>query len=226
MKQIENRMVNISAKASVFYGLHLKKEALEKIENLNGKYDNRIKYLQSSFFETNKNVINEKKENNELLQEGYYEETQLHLLNELNNISNSIENHIVTQSDVLLSSKNSNFLATTIDFNSNKSKILICSTVFLIIRIHNINEINPEYLKYILNTQKYQQQLKSEASGIGNQQVLTKQIVKSLQLPLPSIDVQEKIIDVLKGREMSKELTMSIENLIDAKIESQLFQII
>ncbi len=222
--QVNERMVNISAKGSVFFGLHLQKNAIERLENISEMYKKSIKYLQTSFLENDEGDFDYRDKENDLLNE---DKLRLHsdILSELKNISGSIENHIVTSSDVLLSSKSSNFIASTIDLkNKITSDIFICSTMYLIIRIHNIDELKPEFLKYILNTKKYQNILQQRASGMGLQKVLTKKIIQSIQIPLPSIEVQEKAIHIFKERAKSRKLVYDIEDLIDMKLEAQLFQ--
>lgn len=64
--------------------------------------------------------------------------------------------------------------------------------------ISNFNDVvMPDYLYYLLNSNSVQQKMKQRASFGGVVQNLNADIVKSLELNIPSLEVQKHIVSIL-----------------------------
>ena len=85
--------------------------------------------------------------------------------------------------------------------------------------ISNFNEyVNSDYLFYLLNSSQLQKMMKQKASNGGAVSNLNADIVKSLELVLPSIQKQEEIVTIL---DRFDKLCNNISEGLPAEIEAR-----
>lgn len=101
--------------------------------------------------------------------------------------------HYLVDGDILLSAKGS-FVA--IVFNKSIGKAVATSSI-MILRPKN-NSISPEYVVTYLNSAVGQSSLKQISSG-AYIKTLTKSELENLEIPIPSLDIQEIIVKLSKN---------------------------
>lgn len=79
------------------------------------------------------------------------------------------------------------------------------------------NIINSKYLKYVLESQNLQEQIRKNANGAAQKGIYLKQVEK-LKIPVPSLEVQEKIVRIL---DKFDKLTNDISEGLPAEIEAR-----
>lgn len=100
----------------------------------------------------------------------------------------------------------------------NEGKQFIASEAFLIFDLFN-DQIDKEYLVWILNSKKIQHQLKSIALGNNRLLFLNIDIVKNITIPLIPLEKQKSIMQLYKLHE--KEIDLSEKILAKKKIWMQ-----
>jgi type I restriction enzyme M protein len=92
---------------------------------------------------------------------------------------------------------------------------------WLLIRINDENQIDPNFLYQILGTEIVKKQYERLATG-GVVKNLNSSLVKSVKIPLPPLDVQEQIVAEIEAEQKvvnaNKELMEKMEKKIEAKI--------
>ncbi|UJH90564.1 restriction endonuclease subunit S [Antarcticibacterium sp. 1MA-6-2] len=111
-----------------------------------------------------------------------------------------VEKHYLHKGDVLVASKGNDFFAVV--YNEEYSPA-VASSIFLVIRNLDIHRVVPEYLSWYINHPKTQHFFKSVSKGTSLP-TINKNYLASLEIPLPSIEKQKKIVlfDNLKVRRM------------------------
>ena len=85
--------------------------------------------------------------------------------------------------------------------------------------ISDFNEfVNSDYLFYLLNSSQLQKMMKQKASNGGAVSNLNADIVKSLELVLPSKQIQERVISIL---DRFDQLSNDISEGLPAEIEAR-----
>mgnify|MGYP000867997747 FL=1 len=115
------------------------------------------------------------------------------------NYSDKVKKHLLFPGDVLFAAKGSNNFATT--YLSNYPAA-VASSSFFVIQLFDKN-ILPEFLTWMLNSPPAQEYFKSKAKGSAIPSV-TKTALEELVVPIPTIEIQQKIlyIDQLRKKEM------------------------
>ena len=126
--------------------------------------------------------------------------------------------HYLHQGDVLVASKGNDFFAVV--YNEEYFPA-VASSIFLVIRNLDTHKVLPEYLSWFINHPKTQHYFKSVSKGTSLP-TINKDHLASLEIPLPSVEKQKKIVlfDNLKSRR--KKLITQICDLKEKLIDQQL----
>jgi len=128
-----------------------------------------------------------------------------------------LEKHLLKEGDLLFAAKGLNNFAVVYHTRIGKA---VASSSFIVIRIDidYLNSIQPDYLAWFITHHNqiklmHQQQLGTTIPSISMKQL------GELEIDIPSIDVQNKIVAVQRMREKEKELTTQIEKYKDRQIK-------
>ncbi|MHC1708565.1 MAG: restriction endonuclease subunit S [Bacteroidales bacterium] len=131
------------------------------------------------------------------------------------------EKHLLRQGDVLFSAKGTkNFAA----WYKGDNPAAVASTSFFVIRLHEeySTKILPPYLVWFLNHPEILKYLK--ANAIGTSMVsISKGVLENLEIPIPSLDYQQILVNITQLRLKEKELMDRIEALKDKQIQQLTF---
>ena len=133
-----------------------------------------------------------------------------------------VEKHYLRKGDVLVASKGNDFFAVV--YNEEYSPA-VASSIFLVVRNTDPHEVLPEYLSWFINHPKTQHFFKKVSKGTSLP-TINKHHLASLEIPLPSVEKQEKIVlfDNLKSKR--KRLITQLNDLKERLIDQQLLNTI
>lgn len=103
------------------------------------------------------------------------------------------EADLLKKGDILFKAKSFNHVAAL--FDGNSSGDTIATAHFFIIRPSS-NQIMPQYLAWYLNQAEAQKYFSSNAAGT-TLPIITKKILNELDIVIPSIEEQQKIVDFI-----------------------------
>ena len=126
---------------------------------------------------------------------------------------------ILNNNDILFSAKGNRNFAFLYKEQYGEST---ASSTFFIIRI-TINSILPEYLSWYLNQKPVQNYIKSQSVGTYIPSI-NKVKLSELEIPVPTIELQKKIIRIDSFRRKEKDLLNIISNKKDFLIENILYK--
>ena len=131
-------------------------------------------------------------------------------------LNNKLEKHLLKDEDVLFAAKGLNNFAIVYYNHIGKA---VASSSFIVIKIPEENKhiILPDYLAWFLTHHK-QIKLIHKQLGTTIPSISMKQL-SELEIDIPSIEVQKRIVSVHQLREKEKELTTRIEEYKDKKIQ-------
>ncbi len=122
----------------------------------------------------------------------------------------SIDNHVLSPEDIGLSNKGLNIKSLIFDQNNLFSPTILSSSFFMI-RVFN-KQINPYYLLWYLQQDQTIENLKQLMKG-GAVPSLSKKDLGQLEIPIISMEDQNKIVTLQKQLEMeSEKLNKIIQN--------------
>ena len=124
----------------------------------------------------------------------------------------SIQKHLLQKGDLLFAAKGTKNFAAIYDF----SETCVASTSFFVIRLQT-NDIIPEFLAWHLNQPNTQAALKAQAIGTAIVSI-SKAVLENIEIPIPNIYTQHKILKINQLRHHEKLLHQQIEQLKDKKI--------
>ena len=124
------------------------------------------------------------------------------------------EKHLLKEGDVLFAAKGTKNFAAVFENHNEPS---VASTSFFVIRPTD-NNLLPKYLAWVLNSQKTQTLLKSQAIGTSIPSI-SKQVLENLELTVPIIDIQKAILQISRLRRQEKILQQQIEILRERQIQ-------
>lgn len=131
-------------------------------------------------------------------------------------------NHILNYGDLLFAAKgNKNFSAI---FKECEYEC-VASSSFLVIRITKKDIVIPEYLNWYLNLPRTIEQLSINAVGTSIPSI-TKAMLEEVELRLPSIEVQKKVVEIAGLQKQEQRLLASIATRRQILIDNKLKQII
>lgn len=113
------------------------------------------------------------------------------VLNHEINMESRLEKHILQEGDLLIMAKGNN---NRVCFYSNDIGQSVASSTFFVIRLKS-KKITPEYLQWYLNTSKMQGMLSSLSKGTHILS-LSKKSLSTIEIEIPSIEMQQNIISV------------------------------
>jgi len=133
------------------------------------------------------------------------------------NIDGISDKHLLIPGDILFSAKGTkNFAAIYEEHNPQA----VASTSFFVIRPTD-KDVLPEYLAWFLNSLSIQTLLKGQAIGTSIASI-SKVVLESLEITVPSIEVQKVILKIAKLRNKEKVLKKKIETLREKQIQQQI----
>jgi len=133
---------------------------------------------------------------------------------------NSIRNEqIINKNDIVFRCRGNNNFASIIDCEIEN---IIADTHFLIIRIKS-NIISPEYLAWYLNQKPAQMYFLKNAQGTVIP-LITAKILGSLEVTIPDLQTQNKIVELSKISIKEQELAQTIQRKRKLLIENLLIK--
>lgn len=129
------------------------------------------------------------------------------------------EKHKLQHGDVLFAAKGSkNFAA----LYEGQNPPAVASTSFFVIRLSR-SGIMPEFLTWYLNSPTVQSTLKAQARGTSIPSI-SKQVLESLEIPIPDLETQRKILHIEFLRDEESKIRNRIEALREKSIQYQINQ--
>lgn len=132
-------------------------------------------------------------------------------------LTNKIEKHLLTEGDLLFAAKGLNNFAVVYHTGIGKA---VASSSFIVLKIKEENRktIHPDYLAWFITHHKqiklmHQQQLGTTIPSISMKQL------GELEIDIPTIEVQNKIVSLHRLREKEKELALQIQEWKDKQIQ-------
>jgi hypothetical protein len=125
------------------------------------------------------------------------------------------ERYLVGDGDVLLSSRGGAHVGLAL---SGVPANTLASSNFFILRVSR-NDVLPQYLGWYLNQPAAQEYLRTRSQGT-NTALVTKADIAELEVPVPSIDVQDRIVRVANLRRAEQELLQRLESRRDLMIQT------
>jgi restriction endonuclease S subunit len=168
---------------------------LSSIANINsGVYSSTISkgevfYIQARDFDENRQLVNN------LTPVLSYEE--------------NFEKHFLQSGDILIVAKGASFLTAVFDGSYSPA---VASTVFLVIRINNKQSVDPQFVSWYLNQSSTQSYLLSLSRGTSIPSI-NKKMLMEIDVPVPTIEKQKLIIELMQLQQKDKILKRRIEEL-------------
>ncbi|SFN34515.1 Type I restriction modification DNA specificity domain-containing protein [Chitinophaga sp. YR627] len=122
--------------------------------------------------------------------------------------------------DLLLATKGTDHFAALYDGQYTPA---IASSVFTILRIKDTNIISPFYLQWYLNHPATTKILIAASKGTS-MPLITRDVIERLELPVPSLQKQESIVQVNLLQQQAMQLRLQINNLNETIFHQQLLQ--
>ncbi len=127
--------------------------------------------------------------------------------------------HFLEKGDLLFIAKGMHNFAAHVDKQLART---VAAANFLVIRV-NIENVLPEYLAWCINQGPAQAFLKENAKGSYIPSI-SKRVLSELQIPLPSLELQQKIIRTQQLMNLENELIAQIQNRRKIMIEALLLK--
>jgi restriction endonuclease S subunit len=135
-------------------------------------------------------------------------------------INGKLEKHLLQDDDLLFAAKGLNNFAVVYHQSMGKA---VASSSFLIIRIHDgvRRLIHPDYLAWFISHDKRIRLLHQQQLGTTIPSINMKQLAE-LEIDIPSLSMQEKIVAVQQLRDRERELNAQLEEWRDRQIQQLL----
>ncbi len=131
------------------------------------------------------------------------------------------DKHLLKEGDVLFAAKGTKNFATVFE---NHNEAAVASTSFFVLRITD-QKVIPQYLAWFLNNHATQNILKGQAIGTSIPSI-SKQVLENLEIAIPSIEIQNAILQITQLRNIEKTLKKNIESLREKQIQKQIINVI
>ena len=137
------------------------------------------------------------------------------------NLPNIRHTQLLEKGDILIKCRGNNLTSSVVDENIKNT---IATSHFFIIKLKTKNVL-PEYLAWFLNDAPTQKNIKL---GIGGtyMQVLNKKYLENIEINIPSIEIQQKVIKLKNLNEQEQKLLRKKVGLKKLLIDLQLRNII
>lgn len=133
----------------------------------------------------------------------------------------------VVSGDLIISRANiTQYVGACALVNQVRSKLMLCDKLFRVVWMQN-SSVLPEYLNEILKIPHLRWQIENKLTGASpTMKNISKPALLSLKFPLPPLEIQKKIMDVIKARrdesrillagaqKMQEEVSKQVEKLI------------
>lgn len=116
------------------------------------------------------------------------------------------QKHLLQKGDLLFASKGITNFCTI--YNMEADKKAVASSAFFVLRMQSTN-IRPAYISWFLNLPATLQMLRENERGRITP-IITKSMIEELSIPIPSIEVQDIIININQLQEKEEELHKAI----------------
>lgn len=163
--------------------------------------EGRVLYLQAKHFDEQGRMKNEEALVPEVLPE------------------RKVERHLLQDKDLLLIAKGNHNQACMYRASWGPA---VGSTVFFIIRLQ-AKEVLPEYLQWYLNSRQVQKALAGQYRGTSIPSI-PKQVLTEMQIPVPTLAAQQKILDFHQLWEQERNLMQQLLREKEYFYESLMFQ--
>ena len=136
------------------------------------------------------------------------------------NINNKVQKNLLVDGDVLFNARGVKNFA--IKYNAWMG-VAVASSTFMVVRIKSSywDKILPEYLIWYINLPQIQAYFKSAATGTSLPSI-SKSVLEDLEVPVPSIEIQDAIVSSHQLRRQEKQITARIEELKEQLTQHQL----
>lgn len=130
--------------------------------------------------------------------------------------------HYLKKGDILIAAKGGYYFAVV--YNKEVSPAVASST-FLVLRQLNQAKVIPEFLAWFLNHPKTQLYFSTHSKG-SNIPYIGKTLIMELEIDLPNLETQKRILGIHKLRMKEKKLVEKIEDLKEIMINETLIKAI
>lgn len=155
-------------------------------------------YLQVSDFDNEGNVI--------------------HSLAPTVEVSEKNKHYYLTPNDIVFAAKGANNFSVIFDGNEKRC---VASSSFLIVRLSDTQTILPAYLNWYLNLPSTISKLSTKAVGSSIPSI-TKSVLGELEIPVPSIEKQQMIIEIAALQKRERSIRQLLANKRDIIIDKLL----
>lgn len=114
------------------------------------------------------------------------------------------ERYLLAKGDLLFAGKGTTYLCKVFDLDIPA----IASTTLYIIRLTS-KDILPDYLCWYLNQPSIMAVMKAQQVGTGTP-LIHKQVVENLEIPIPDLNTQQRIVELAKLQTREKELYQAL----------------
>jgi len=132
-------------------------------------------------------------------------------------LNNKLEKHLLKEGDLLFAAKGLNNFAAVYHINIGKA---VASSSFIVIKVREEEKqkMLPEYLAWFITHNKQIKLMHEQQLGTTIPSISMKQLAE-LEIDIPPIPMQKKIIAIHQLREKEKELTNLLEEWKDKQIQ-------
>ena len=114
------------------------------------------------------------------------------------------ERYLLAKDDLLFAGKGTTYLCKVFDLDFPA----IASTTLYIIRLTS-KDILPDYLCWYLNQPSVMAMMKAQQVGTGTP-LIHKQVVENIEIPIPNMETQQRIVELARLQAKEKELYQAI----------------
>ena len=139
-----------------------------------------------------------------------------------NNLPNIRSTQLLEKCDILIKCRGISFTSAVVDISIENA---VATSHFFVLRIKDRNLIIPEYLSWFLNDAPTQRIIKTGTGGTY-MQVLNKKFLENLEIQIPSIALQQKVVKMKFLNEHEQMLLNKKVELKKLLIDLQLRKII
>ena len=123
--------------------------------------------------------------------------------------------HILASNDILFTAKGTRNFAVHYQGSEHPAA---ASTTFIVIRLKQRCEVSPAFLTWFLNSPETQTHLKQSAKGTAIASI-SKKTLEDLEIPIPSIQKQETILEIAKLSSKRNKLALRLTELQNQNIQ-------
>lgn len=134
--------------------------------------------------------------------------------------SEKLNKHLLTNGDILFAAKGNNLFAAVFEGEVSPA---VASSVFLVLRLKN--GIEPHFIAWYLNHPETQKLLWNLSTGSSIPSI-NKSSLAEVEIPIPDLKIQQKIVQFEKLRLKEKEIKRELNKLQEELLNYQLLNIV